>query len=174
MKLRAASLFALAILGVGLVVAVAPAQPAWACSCALRADQEDDRAELTVVGTVTEVTDNGVTLAVESVEKGGFGTGDTLGLGVRRNEASCGYDFRVGTRYRVNAIGGTTRLCTGIRPLPDTSSTAAAAPMSAAAPLAPAGTPSRWWLAAGATLAVLAAGVVAAARRRRRPDHDTG
>ncbi|WP_262285838.1 hypothetical protein [Micromonospora sp. MA102] len=168
MKLRGTILFALVILSLGLVTAVSPAEPAWACSCALRAEQQDERAERIVVGTVTQVTDNGVQLAVESVEKGSFGIGDTLGLRVSRGEASCGYDFRVGTRYRVNSINGTTGLCDGIRQLSATPSAAAAVPTHVAAPSAPAQRPSPWWLAAGAMLAVLAAGLVAAALRRRR------
>ncbi|MEV4823106.1 hypothetical protein [Micromonospora sp. NPDC049274] len=168
MKLRAAIVFALAILSFGLIVAVSPAEPAWACSCALRSDQQDERAERIVVGTVTQVTDEAVQLAVESVEKGSFGKGDTLGLRVSRSEVSCGYDFRVGTRYRVNSINGATGLCDGIRQLAATPSAAAAVPTHVAALPAPAHTPSRWWLAVGAMLAALAAGLVAAALRRRR------
>lgn len=171
MKLRAATPFALAILSLGLVVAVSPAEPAWACSCASRAGQQDERAERIVVGTVTQVTDEAVLLAVESVEKASFGIGDTLGLRVSRGEASCGYDFRVGTRYRVNSINGATGLCDGIRQVSATPSAAGAVPTHVAAPPAPAQTPSGWWLAAGAMLAALAAGVLRLRwhPRQRRP-----
>lgn len=166
MKLRAAILFALAILG--LAVAVSPGEPAWACSCGLRSDQQDERAERIVVGTVTQVTDTTVQLTVESVEKGNFRTGDSLRLRVSRGEARCGYDFRVGTRYRVNSINGATGLCDGIRQVSDTPSAVSAVPTHVSALPAPAHTPSRWWLAGGAMLVALAAGLVAAALRRRR------
>ncbi|MGC4748745.1 hypothetical protein ACLQ28_24285 [Micromonospora sp. DT201] len=173
MKLRAAILFALTVLSLGLVVVVSPAEPAWACSCA-RADQADERAELIVVGTITEVTDNGVQLAVASVEKGSPPAGPTLRLRVGRSEASCGYDFRVGTRYRVNSTGGATGLCSGITAvrapvqLSITPSAPAAEPTPVTAAPAPAQSPSRWWLATGAMLTVLAGGLVAVALTRRR------
>ncbi|MFE9202705.1 hypothetical protein [Micromonospora sp. NPDC007230] len=167
MKLRALVLFALATLSLGLVVVVSPAAPAWACSCALRPDQEDEKADLIVVGTVTEVTDTGVQLAVESVEKGSLGAAATLGLGVPRGEASCGYDFVTGARYRVNSVHGTTGLCTGIRRLSATPWAEAATPTLVAAAPAPGQSSGRWWFAAGRVLALLGAGLVVVARRRR-------
>ncbi|MEV1145724.1 hypothetical protein [Micromonospora sp. NPDC049799] len=169
MKLRAAILVALATLGLSLVLVVSPAGPAWACSCAsLSPTEQDGQAENIVVGTVTRVTGDGVQLAVDTVEKGGSGSGATLRLRVARSEVSCGYDFRVGTRYRVNSSGGGTGLCAGIRQLPATPSAAPALSAAAAVTPAPEQTPSRWWFAAGAMLAVLAAGVAAVALRRRR------
>ncbi|RLK24053.1 hypothetical protein DER29_1946 [Micromonospora sp. M71_S20] len=168
MKLRATILVALATLSLGLAVLASPVKPAWACSCALRPDQEDERADLIVVGTVTGVTDRAVQLAVESVEKGNPGADATLRLAVSRGEASCGYDFRAGTRYRVNSIDGATGLCIGIRQLPDTPSAPAAAPTPATAAPTPEQWPGRWRLATGAMLTVLAAGLVAVALWRHR------
>ncbi|MEH0934071.1 hypothetical protein [Micromonospora psammae] len=173
MKLRAAILFALTALSLGLVVVASPAKPAWACSCA-RADQADERADLIVVGTITNVTGTGVQLAVESVEKGSLGAGATIRLKGGRQEASCGYDFRVGIRYRVNSSDGATGLCAGITPapapaqLPNTPSAPGAAPTLVTAVPAPAQLPGRWWLATGAMLTVLAAGLVAVALQRRQ------
>ncbi|MEU8610608.1 hypothetical protein AB0C29_21730, partial [Actinoplanes sp. NPDC048791] len=116
MKLRLSSLLTLMLLSLSLVVLVSPAPPAWACSCVSFADQ-DERAELIVVGTVTDVSDTGIRMTVESVEKGAAAA-DTLRLKVGRGEASCGYGFRAGGRYRVNSIAGATGLCTGVSPLP--------------------------------------------------------
>ncbi|MER5337987.1 hypothetical protein [Micromonospora sp. NPDC002717] len=168
MKLRAAILVALTTLSLGLVVLVSPVQPAWACSCALRPDQEDERADLIVVGTVTGVTDRAVQLAVESVEKGRPGSDATLRLAVSRGEASCGYDFRAGTRYRVNSVDGATGLCFGIRQLPGAPSAPAAAPTPVVAVPAPVQWPGRWWFTTGAMLTLLAAGLVAVALWRHR------
>jgi len=172
MKLRFSSLFALILLSLGLVVLVSPAPPAWACSCALSEQEQDARADLIVTGTVTEVSDSGIRLAVESVEKG-TGAADTVRLKVGRSEASCGYEFRAGGRYRVNSLDGQTGLCTGVSPLPAASATTVplAAP-DGPAPAGPAPDPSRagWWLAAGVAAATLAAGVVIVARRWRRTD----
>ncbi|RKN42081.1 hypothetical protein [Micromonospora endolithica] len=161
MKLRAAVLAVLAALGLGLVVFASPARPAWACSCvALTPAQEDERADLIVVGTVTGVTDRAVRLAVESVEKGDPGSGATLRLAVRPDEDTCGYAFRTGARYRVHSSDGATGLCAGIRAL-------TADPTGAAA-TAPVSSPTRWWIPVGALLTVVAAGAVAVAVRRRR------
>jgi hypothetical protein len=175
MKLRVSSLFALILLSLGLVVLVSPAPPAWACSCALSEQEQDARADLIVTGTVTEVSDSGIRLAVESVEKG-TGAADTVRLKVGRSEASCGYEFRAGGRYRVNSLDGQTGLCTGVSPLPAASATTTTAPAAGPTPAttlaSPAPDPSRagWWLAAGVAAATLAAGVVIVARRRRRAD----
>ena len=173
MKLRVSSLFALILLSLGLVVLVSPAPPAWACSCAMK--DQDARADLIVTGTVTEVSDSAIRLAVESVEKGT--AADTVRLKATPGEASCGYDFRAGKRYRVNSIDGNTGLCIGVSPLPAASPTVPlAAPGDPApgdpAPVGPApdGSTGGWWLAAGVTASALVAGVVIAARRRRRAD----
>jgi hypothetical protein len=157
MKPRASSILTLILLSLGLVVLVSPAPPAWACSCA--ATGQDERAELIVVGTVTDISDSGIRMTVESVEKGAAAA-DTVQLKVGRVEESCGYEFRIGGRYRVNSVDGATGLCTGVSPLP-----AATALPPVAAPAA--GSSARgWWLAAGAGVAVLAAGLVMARRRR--------
>ncbi|WP_431873930.1 hypothetical protein [Micromonospora marina] len=171
MKLRAATLLALTALSLCLVVVASPAEPAWACSCA-RPDRADERADLIVVGTITEVTDTGVRLAVESVEKGNLRAGATLRLRVGRQEESCGYDFRTGTRYRVNSRDGATGLCAGITAAPAPAPSSAAPSVSAAAPTpapdasAPERSPGRLWF--GSVLAVIAAGLVAVALRRLR------
>jgi hypothetical protein len=171
MKLRASSLFALILLSLGLVVLVSPAPPAWACSCAFAGKEQDDRADLIVTGTVTEVSGSGIRLAVESVEKG-TGAVDTVRLKVGPGEASCGYDFRAGGRYRVNAVDGGTGLCVGVQPLPASSATPALAAPGRPAPAgpAPAGDTGGWWLAAGIAVFALAAGAGIAAWRRRRAD----
>ncbi|MEU9505265.1 hypothetical protein AB0D32_03145 [Micromonospora sp. NPDC048170] len=167
MKLRAAIVLALITLSLGVVVLGSPVEPAWACSCAFGPAEQDERADVIVVGAVTEVTDSAVRLAVESVEKGSVGREATLRLRVSRVEESCGYAFQTGTRYRVNSINGTTGLCTGVRELPATASAPAAAPTLVTAAPEPARVPG-WWLVASATLTVLVAGLVAAALRRRR------
>ncbi|MGN9812018.1 hypothetical protein ACTMSW_22000 [Micromonospora sp. BQ11] len=178
MKLRAALAVALTALGLSVVLVVPPAGPAWACSCVpLNPTELDEHADRIVVGTVTQVTDNGVQLAVDTVEKGSSGPGETLRLRVSRSEASCGYDFRVGIRYRVNSNGGATGLCAGIREFPATPSATPAIPTSAAAASAREQMSSRWWFAAGAAgamLAVFAAGVAAVALRRRRHGQPAG
>lgn len=176
MKLRALLLLVLAT--VGLVVVTAPAQPAWACSCAYGPGTEQDRhAQRIVVGTVAQVTDESIRLVVDSVEKGDAAIGETLGLRVSRSEASCGYEFRTGARYRVNVYNGATGLCTGVRPAPASpsappvSSPPVSTPATVSTPVVaePVAdrTPSPWWLVAGAVLVVLAAGLGFAALRRR-------
>jgi hypothetical protein len=165
MRFRAAILVALTVVSLGLVTLVAPVRPAWACSCALDSEQEDEQADQIVVGAVTEVTDGSIQLAVESVEKGSSRAGAPLRLAVSRGEVSCGYEFRVGARYRVNSIGSATGLCVGVRQLAGAPSTAS---RSVAAAPAPAQWPGRWWLATGVVLTVLAAGLVAVVLRRHR------
>ncbi len=165
MRLRA--LLVVALAAVGLVVVVSPAEPVWACSCALSTTERDERADSIVVGTVSEVTDRGVRITVDSVEKGGAGVGDTLGLKVSRSEESCGYGFRVGARYRVNSSAGETGLCAGIREI--SAPALAATPSAVSAErtqVAARHVPGPWWIVGGATVAVLAAGLVVAARRR--------
>lgn len=165
MKLRAMILSVLTTLGLALVVLAAPPAPAWACDCDTR--RLDERADLIVVGTVTDVTDAGIGLAVESVEKGSS-TGDaTLRFAVGRWEPSCGYAFQVGARYRVNSTAGRTGLCTGIRPLPARVSAPSAVPPAVTARPAPGQPPLRWWLVAGTALVPLVAGLVIVVRRRR-------
>ncbi|MFG3684109.1 hypothetical protein ACGF5H_28815 [Micromonospora chalcea] len=168
MRLRALLVVALAALG--LVVVISPPKPAWACSCALSPAQEDARADSIVVGTVSQVTDSAIRLTVESVEKGGAQVGHTLALSVRPGSASCGYDFRLDTRYRVNSTGGATGLCAGIRevsaPTSATTSSVASAERTRAAG------PPAWWIVGGVTVAALAAaGLVVAARRRTGRGH---
>ncbi|RSM73073.1 hypothetical protein DMB66_03215 [Actinoplanes sp. ATCC 53533] len=168
MKLRVSSLFALILLSLGLVVLVSPAPPAWACSCAYSGKEQDARADLIVTGTVTEVSRSAIQLAVESVEKG-TGAAGTLRLKAYPGEASCGYDFRAGQRYRVNSVDGGTGLCVGVQPLPAAASaTPALAAPGRPAPGGPApdGNTGGWWLAAGITVVALAAGAGIAARRR--------
>ncbi len=169
MKLRILSLLALTMAGLGLVAFVSPSTPAWACSCAAR--DQDERADLIVVGTVTDVSDSAVRLAVESVEKGA-GAAGSLRLKVQPVEASCGYAFRTGGRYRVNSINGATGLCVGVSPLPARPPTPTATPTltaaTATATAAPAESTRGWWIAAGTTMAALAAGLAAVAWRRRR------
>lgn len=181
MKLRIPVLIAVLLLSLGGVVLLVPPAPAWACSCA--EDDPDERAELIVVGMVTAVSDRSIRLAVESVEKGDLAD-DTLVLRSGRNEASCGYDFRAGARYRVNSVDGATGLCTGVRPLParpapsaepatsgasTTSGTSATSSASATLARLPAAgqSPGGWWPAVGVTVAVAAAALATLAWRRR-------
>jgi len=168
MKLRARMLLVLTTLSLGMVVLASPAAPAWACSCAYGSSQEQaDRADLIVVGTVTDVSDTGIRLAVETVEKGSLGNGAILKLSVHGDPNTCGYDFRAGARYRVNSTDGATGLCSGNAQLPAASSALVATPVVASAEPAPAQSSGWWWFAAGAALTAVLAGVVAVALRRR-------
>jgi hypothetical protein len=175
MKLRAAILMVLTALG--LVVLVAPAEPGWACSCAWSQREMDEQADLIVVGRVSEVTDADVRIAVESVAKGSVGAADTVRLRVGPHEASCGYQFRAGDRYRVNSIDGRTGLCNGIRQLPAAPPTPAVTPPASAVAQPPAVHPEPssalspgggWWLGAGTLMVVAAAGLALLVRWRRR------
>lgn len=168
MRTRAAALFVLTTLGISLLALVAPAAPAWACSCV--GSGEDARADLIVVGTVTTVTDNAIRLAVESVEKGRPVTWANLELAVGRDEMSCGFDFRTGNRYRVNSAKGRTGLCAGIRPLPAKPSAPSPSAGSEGVTASPATdqAPRRRWLAAGTVITVLGVGSVVIVRRRLR------
>nr|WP_030502166.1 hypothetical protein [Micromonospora purpureochromogenes] len=168
MRLRALLVVALAALG--LVVVMSPPEPAWACSCVGSTTQQDDSADSIVVGTVSQVTDRAIRLTVESVEKGGAQVGNSLALRVSPGEAACGYDFRPGTRYRVNSSGGATGLCAGIRELAGPASATVPSATSAQRTRA-AGAPA-WWIVGGVTVAALAAaGLVVAARRRAGRGH---
>ena len=171
MKLRLSSLFALILLSLGLVVLVPPAPPAWACSCVPDNDQ-DARADLIVIGTVSEVSRSAIRLTVESVEKGTRAAG-SLELKVTPDEVSCGYDFRAGKRYRVHSIDGGTGLCVGVQPLPAPSATVPLAAPGEPAPDGPApdGSTGGWWIAAGMVAVAILPGVAIVARRQRRADY---
>lgn len=165
MRLRAALLFVLTV--AGLAVITSPADPAWACSCALNPAEQVEHADLIVVGRVTEVTDESVRLAVESVEKGDADRAVPLWLRVGRSEASCGYEFRTGLRYRVNARDGATGLCSGITELPFMPPSSSSAALVRPVAVVRDSTGSFPWLATGAGVAVLAAVAVAGALWRR-------
>ncbi|GAA2389961.1 hypothetical protein Cme02nite_74020 [Catellatospora methionotrophica] len=170
MKPRAAILLVLASLVTSLVVVLSPADPAWACSCVYNPVEQDERAERTVNGTVTEVTDTAIRLAVDTVTKGDAKVGDTLTLRVARSEASCGYEFRVGARYRVNANRNETGLCIGAYPLaamPPAPAATTAVPVAAPMMTPAFDRPSPWWFVPGALLLV-AAGLITLSLRGRR------
>ncbi|MEV0896916.1 hypothetical protein [Actinoplanes sp. NPDC049802] len=101
-----------------LVLAPVPvaARPAWACSCASGFDPLEN-ADVAFVGVAEEVDDRllgtsvDVRFAVESVLKGD--AGDSVTLVTNKDEASCGYGFVEGGRYRVYAVDGQTNLCDG-------------------------------------------------------------
>jgi hypothetical protein len=95
-------------------VLVAPAPPAWACSCA-KIDAFA-YADVAFTGRVITIDQDGgggdrVTFAVESVQKGT--AGDQLVLTTSGSEVSCGFDFTEGHRYRIFARAGSTGLCNG-------------------------------------------------------------
>ncbi|MBO3741981.1 hypothetical protein [Actinoplanes flavus] len=101
-----------------LVLAPVPvaARPAWACSCATGFDPLE-QAETAFVGVVQEVDGDlwdarvDVRFTVESVLKGDLG--DTVTLATEKDEASCGYTFVEGGRYRVYANDDRTNSCDG-------------------------------------------------------------
>jgi hypothetical protein len=174
MKRRAMLLLVLTAVSLGMVVLASPAEPAWACSCAVGSSQEyADRADIVVIGTVTAVSETGIRLAVESVEKGSLGDRAILKLSVHGDPNSCGYDFRAGARYRVNSTDGATGLCSGNVRLPAAPSALAVAPVVATNEPAPGQSSGWWWFAAGAALTAAIAGVAAVTLRRRsgRADH---
>ncbi len=167
-KLRARLLLVLTALSLGMVVLASPAVPAWACSCAAGSSQEHaDRADIVVIGTVTDVSETGIRLAVESVEKGSLGNRAILELRVHSDPNRCGYDFRAGTRYRVHSADGATGLCSGNVRLPAAPSALPAAPVVATREPAPGQSSGWWWFAGGAALTAAIAGVAAVALRRR-------
>jgi hypothetical protein len=98
-----------------LVMAPIPvvASPAWACSCKAGIGIEDAR--LAFDGTVRSVdragAENYVRFAVEKLVKGSAGAEVTLTTSDA--EASCGYRFDEGGRYRVYAVDDATSLCSG-------------------------------------------------------------
>lgn len=101
-----------------LVLAPIPiaARPAWACSCATGFDPLA-RSEVAFVG-VAEDVDAGwfgneveVEFAVESVLKGS--SDEQVTLITMKDEASCGYEFVEGGRYRVYSNAGETSSCDG-------------------------------------------------------------
>jgi LPXTG-motif cell wall-anchored protein len=159
-------------------VLVAPAPPAWACSCA----QVDalQFADVAFVGRVISIgtdADGGrrVEFAVESAQKGTVDS--TVTLTTSGSSASCGFDFAVGHRYRVFARSGRTTLCSGNLELPGFGGA-----LGDRVSLAPAITKPRpgvfsgpssgsaaQWAPAGIGIVVLAGAAVLLLRRRRQP-----
>jgi hypothetical protein len=168
----------LILLGAGVLVA--PAPPAWACSCAqIDALQFADVAFVGRVVSIGTDVDGGrkVEFAVDSVQKGSAGS--TVSLTTSGSSASCGFDFAVGHRYRVFARSGQTTLCSGNQELAGFGT-----PLDGRVSLAPAITEPRPGVYSGSSAAASAArwvpagigtvGLVGAAafllrRRRRRP-----
>jgi hypothetical protein len=105
---------------IGAGVLMAPAPPAWACSCAVI--DPVAMADVAFAGRVLSIgqdTQGGgrrVEFAVESVLKGSVGS--SVVLTTSASSASCGFDFAVGHRYRVFAESGRTGLCSGNVELP--------------------------------------------------------
>jgi hypothetical protein len=177
----------LSILLAGVVLA--PASPAWACSCA-RIDSLA-WADSAFIGRVERVDQaNGHARAWFTVESIAKGTAEAArSVSTSGSSASCGYEFEVGDRYRVFARDGATHLCSGtvkleaapasptIRltpesaappsaPSPSTHTPSNHSPTAAARPVsAPAG--SRWAYSIG-LLVLLSAGGVLLIRLRRR------
>jgi hypothetical protein len=125
---------ALAVVALALGIVMAGRAPgAWACSCVTATDaQHFERADVVFIGTVTakddphadeEVVSTGRrvtwTFEVRSVQKGS--ADDPADVRSSADEASCGFEFRVGKRYQVYAgrAGGNlnTGLCAGTRAL---------------------------------------------------------
>ncbi|MEU4557298.1 hypothetical protein AB0F72_02850 [Actinoplanes sp. NPDC023936] len=138
-----------------LVIGPVPfaAEAAWACSCA---DGGLADAELAFDGVVRSVQSRGgeerVKFAVGTVLKGAAGAEVTLTTW--DNEASCGYQFDEGRRYRVYSVAGTTSLCSGNELLAGAPATEAGAPATGAGPGATGAEPA----ATGAGLAAPEAG----------------
>jgi hypothetical protein len=99
-------------------------QAACACSCALGTEEDFVKhADLIFVGVVTAMDmpfgfpggggDIKVDFVVEEVAKGD--SPGKITLTTASNGAACGYDFSVGTRFRVYAHEGSTGLCSGNR-----------------------------------------------------------
>jgi hypothetical protein len=142
--------------------------PACACGCAAASTDAEyvQRADLAFEGVVVDIDEpflpssdaNPVTVRfrVESISKGT--AGDRVALRTALDEASCGFGFVAGHRYRVYAVDGLTGLCAGNRDL-------------GAAPDVP--LEEDWpWVLIGLTTAAtaLAASVTVLLRRGRRPD----
>jgi len=160
-------------------VLVAPAPPAWACSCAqIDALQFADVAFVGRVVSIGAGADGGrrVEFAVESVQKGPAGSTVTLTTSV--SSASCGFDFAVGHRYRVFARSGQTTLCSGNQEIPGFGTTlgdrvslapAITKPRPGVYAAASSASPAHW-APAGIGLIVLAGVAVLLVRRRRKPE----
>lgn len=126
----------LAVLVLATTALVSAARPALACTIAGGLTEEDHRksADLVFTGTVVRLEDptNGVsfssmdplywTFVVDNVEKGEVPARVTVASAMMG--ASCGYEFKLGTRYRVYASQDdeaghlTTGLGSGNTPLP--------------------------------------------------------
>ncbi|WP_203909745.1 hypothetical protein [Rhizocola hellebori] len=96
-------------------------QSACACSCALSSEPEfTNNADLIFVGVVTAIDkpfgiggggELKVDFVVEDVSKGD--SAGHLTLLTASDGAACGYDFKVGHRFKVYANDGHTGLCSG-------------------------------------------------------------
>lgn len=131
--------------------------PACACSCAPGSEQEfTEWADLVFVGVVVDIDRPTLVrssadqltarLVVESVLKGQ--AGDQVDVKTALEGPSCGFEFVLGTRYRVYSRDGETNVCAGNRAL-------GAAPE---VPLQDAPTASTVWAPAGAAVLLLAIG----------------
>ncbi|WP_433202350.1 hypothetical protein ACQP00_32190 [Dactylosporangium sp. CS-047395] len=179
-----------AVVLVGLFTVLAgPVSPACACSCAVATEQEQlDRAAFVFDGDVRtiETLDPAargdyplaVRLVVRAVHKGDLvGPGGQILVGNSDNEASCGYTFEAGKRYRVYVTPQGSRfvtsLCAGNRELgPATTGDPAwsalpASPAVGALPLDSGPSAITWALLAAGVAAVVAAGLFIGVRRRR-------
>lgn len=107
------------LLAIATPLVVAPATPACACSCVAFTEPEAvARAEVVFDGVVLGLQGDDrsarrVRFAVENLVKGQ--AGDRVEVTTEGSSASCGYDFEVGRRYRVNVTDGNTGLCSGNR-----------------------------------------------------------
>ncbi|WP_433042697.1 hypothetical protein [Dactylosporangium sp. CS-033363] len=180
-----------AVVLVGLLAVLAgPVSSACACSCAPATEQEQlDRAAFVFDGDVRAIErldpeargdyPLAVRLVVRAVHKGDLvGPGGQILVGNSDNEASCGYTFEAGERYRVYVTPQgprfVTSLCAGNRELgPATTDDAAwsSVPASRAVGALPrdgGASPMTLTLIAAGVTAAAAAGVVGILRRRRR------
>ena len=156
---------ALLVLMTGFAVALGPA-PAWACSCAGPQSESEyvEWSDLTFTGVVVDIDEPAfaqssgdavsVRFSVETVAKGS--SDPTVTIRTALHEASCGYGFTEGVRYRVHALNGETSLCSGNEPL-------------GAAPEVPLESDFPYTWIAVAVGAVLVIGGIMVIRLRRRP-----
>jgi hypothetical protein len=156
-----------AVVVIAATVLVGAPRPACACGCQPATEAEyAQRADLAFEGVVVDVDEpflpssdaNPVTVRfrVESVTKGPIRSRVALRTGV--DEASCGFAFVPGHRYRVYAVGELTGLCAGNRDL----GTAPDVPLEEGWPWA--------LIGLGVAAAVLAGAVTLLLRRGRRAD----